>query len=113
MTAYVPRRHEADTGLMPDDDGAELRKDLHALIDRFTTSAGERRQTVRAHEKARKSGLGSLGFLGPSGFLRALGIAESIAVPFDRDNLGMVREPIDQGDGAGGIGKDRVPLLEG
>ena len=29
---------------------------------------------VRAHEKTRKSGLGSLGFLGPSGFLRALGI---------------------------------------
>lgn len=45
MTVYVPRRHEADAGLVPDDDGVELRKDLHALIDRFTTSAGERRQT--------------------------------------------------------------------
>jgi hypothetical protein len=45
MTAYVPRRHEADAGSVPDDDGVELRKDLHALIDRFTTSAGERRQT--------------------------------------------------------------------
>ena len=45
MTAYVPRRHEADAGLVPDDDGVELRKDLHALIDRFTASAGERRQT--------------------------------------------------------------------
>jgi hypothetical protein len=45
MTAYVPRRHEADAGLVPDDDGVELRKDLHALIERFTTSAGERRQT--------------------------------------------------------------------
>ena len=45
MTASVARRHEADAGLVPDDDGVELRKDLHALIDRFTTSAGERRQT--------------------------------------------------------------------
>ena len=45
MTAHVPRRHEADAGLVPDDDGVELRKDLHALIDRFTTSTGERRQT--------------------------------------------------------------------
>ena len=40
MTAHVARRHEADAGLVPDDDGVELRKDLHALIDRFTTSAG-------------------------------------------------------------------------
>src|ERR1700732_3510813 len=45
MTAYLPGRHEADARLMPDEDGVELRKDLHALIDRFTTSAGERRQT--------------------------------------------------------------------
>ena len=45
MTAHLPRRHEADAGLVPYDDGVELRKDLHALIDRFTTSAGERRQT--------------------------------------------------------------------
>ena len=62
---------------------------------------------VRAHEKAQKSGLGSLGCLGPSGFLRALGITEPIAVAFDRDDLGVVREPIDQRDGAGGVGKDR------
>ena len=56
---------------------------------------------------------GSLGFLRPSGFLRALGITEPVAVAFDRDDLGVVREPIDQRDGAGGVGKDRVPLLEG
>jgi hypothetical protein len=45
MRAYVAQGHEAPAGLVLDDDGVELRKDLHALIDRFTTSTGERRQT--------------------------------------------------------------------
>ena len=43
-----------------------------AQIGKVATTEG--RRCVRAHEKARKSGLGSLGFLRPSGFLRALGI---------------------------------------
>jgi len=77
------------------------------------TRIGNYTVDVRAHEKARKSGPGSLGFLRPSGFLRALGVAEPVAVPFNGDNLGVVREAIDQRDGAGGVGKDRVPLLEG
>jgi hypothetical protein len=45
MTACVGPRHVAATAMVPDDDGVGLGEDLHALIDRFTTSAGERRQT--------------------------------------------------------------------
>ncbi len=42
-----------------------------------------------------------------------LGLAAAIAVAFDPNDLGMVREAVDQGDGAGRVGKDRVPRLEG
>jgi hypothetical protein len=47
MMAHVAARWDVDTGPVANDDGVGLGKDLHALIDRFTISAGERRQ---AHE---------------------------------------------------------------
>ena len=43
----------------------------------------------------------------------SLRAAAAIAVPVDRHNLGVVREAIDEGDAAGRIGKDGVPLLDG
>ena len=42
-----------------------------------------------------------------------LGLPATIAVAFDRNDLGVVREAVDEGDRAGRIGKDGVPLLEG
>lgn len=45
MTASVPARCDVDAGPVPNDDGVGLGQDLHALIDRLTISAGERRQT--------------------------------------------------------------------
>jgi hypothetical protein len=41
-----------------------------------------------------------------AGFLEAIGFA------LDGDNLGVVDQPIDQGDDTGGVGKDLVPLAE-
>jgi hypothetical protein len=45
MTASVAARCDVEAGLGPNNDGVGLGKDLHELIDRFTISAGERRQT--------------------------------------------------------------------
>ena len=41
-----------------------------------------------------------------AGFLEAIGFA------LDGDDLGVVDQPIDQGDDSGGVGKDLVPLAE-
>ena len=54
-------------------------------------------------------GLGALAFalLGAlAGFLEAIGFA------LDGDDLGVVDQPIDQGDDTGGVGEDLVPLAE-
>ena len=45
MTVCVAARSDVAAGPVPTDDGVGLGKDLHALIDRLTLSAGERRQT--------------------------------------------------------------------
>ena len=45
--------------------------------------------------------------------MREFGVAPAIAVPFDRNNFRVVREAVDEGDGAGRVGEDGVPLLEG
>jgi len=37
----------------------------------------------------------------------------SVALPFNPDDLGVVREPIDQGNGARRVRKDGGPFLEG
>ena len=36
----------------------------------------------------------------------------AIALPLDRNDVGMVRQTVDQGDRTGRVRKDRVPLLE-
>ena len=108
--------------MMPaaDDDAhqaaAEQEQDVALKRFPYLTRATVPAHTYPACRRSRESAgiwTGSLGFLRPSGFLRALGITEPVAVAFDRDDLGVVGEPIDQRDGAGGVGKDRVPLLEG
>ena len=40
------------------------------------------------------------------------GLPFAIGLPVNRDDLGMMREQINQGHGARGIRKDRVPLLK-
>ena len=45
-------------------------------------------------------------------FLCHLGLALAIALALDRDDLGVVGEAVDEGDRAGRVGEDRVPLLE-
>ena len=39
-------------------------------------------------------------------------LAAAKAVAFERENVGMVSEAIDQGDGTGGVGEDGVPAFE-
>jgi len=41
-----------------------------------------------------------------------VGLTLAITFPFDRNDLGVVGEAIDERDGTGRVGKDRVPLLE-
>lgn len=50
-----------------------------------------------------------------AGVLRSLGftLPAAIAVALDEGDIGMVSEPVDEGDDAGGVGKDGVPILEG
>ena len=36
----------------------------------------------------------------------------SIDIPLNRNDLGVVREPVDQGDGTRRVGKDGGPVLE-
>ena len=47
------------------------------------------------------------------GLLRLLGPSLAIGLSLDRDDLGVMREPVDQRDRARGVRKDGVPLLEG
>ena len=59
---------------------------------------------------------GSRGFLGSplgAGGGELLGLFEAVAVGFDVDDLGTVDEAVDEGDDAGGVGEDLVPLGEG
>jgi hypothetical protein len=41
------------------------------------------------------------------------GLLEAIGVALDGDDFGMVDEAIDQGDDAGGVGKDLAPFGKG
>jgi RNA polymerase sigma factor (sigma-70 family) len=77
---------------------------------------------VAAHVKPRKSGPTSmrataawspLRFLLLFPFLRLFGLSLAIGLPVNRNDLGVMCEPIDQGDRARGIRKDGVPLFEG
>ena len=45
--------------------------------------------------------------------LGELGLASAIAAAFDDEDLDVVGQAVDQGDGAGGVGEDGVPVLEG
>ena len=42
-----------------------------------------------------------------------LGLSSAEALAFEEKDLGMVGQAIDQRDGAGGVGEDGVPPLEG
>ena len=42
-----------------------------------------------------------------------LGGAPAVALPFDRDDLGVVDEAVDEGDRAAGVGEDGRPVGEG
>ena len=44
--------------------------------------------------------------------MREFGVASAIAVPLDRNNFRAGREAVYEGDGAGRVGEDGVPLLE-
>jgi hypothetical protein len=44
--------------------------------------------------------------------LRLLGLALPIRLTFNGDDLGVVRQSVNERDRAGRIWKDRVPLLE-
>ena len=46
-------------------------------------------------------------------FLREFGLPPPVALPFNRDDFGMVREAVDQRDRTGSVGKDGVPVFEG
>ena len=54
-----------------------------------------------------RSSLGLLVLLPLVGFL---GLPLAIGLPLDRDDLGVVREPVNEGHGTGRIGKDGVDL---
>ena len=45
--------------------------------------------------------------------MREFGVASAIAVPLDRNDFRVVREAVDERDGAGRVGEDGVSLLEG
>ena len=45
--------------------------------------------------------------------LAELGLAASIAATLDEEDLDVVGQAVDEGDGAGGVGEDGVPVLEG
>ena len=45
--------------------------------------------------------------------LTELGLASAIAVAFNHDDLGVVGQAVDQGDHAGGIGKDVSQCVNG
>ena len=45
--------------------------------------------------------------------LGELGLAASIAAALDDEDLDVVGQTVDEGDGAGGVGEDGVPVLEG
>ena len=45
--------------------------------------------------------------------LGELGLASATAAAFDDEDLDVVGQAVDQGDGAGGVGEDGVPVLEG
>ena len=47
------------------------------------------------------------------GLLGLFGLPLAIGLAVNRDDLGVMGEPVDQGDGARGIRNDGVPLLEG
>ena len=51
-----------------------------------------------------------------AGFGFALGallrLLEAVAFALQRDDLGAVHEPVDEGDHAGGVGEDLVPFAE-
>jgi putative transposase len=59
-----------------------------------------RHLVVGTQEKARRSGRGSLRLRRAPGFLGVLGIAEPLGLSFNGQDLGMVREPVDERDGA-------------
>ena len=44
--------------------------------------------------------------------LGEFGLAPAIAPTFDEEDLDVVSQAVDQGDGAGGVGEDGVPVLE-
>ena len=48
----------------------------------------------------------------PALLLGEIGLALAIAFPFNRNDLGVVCQTVDQGDRTGRVRKDRVPLLE-
>ena len=45
--------------------------------------------------------------------VREFGVASAIAVAFNRNDLGVVREPVDEGDGADALGKMVSRCLKG
>jgi len=45
--------------------------------------------------------------------LAGLGLLESVGVGVDLDDLGVMDEPVDEGDDARSVGEDLVPLSEG
>src|SRR6266508_6487272 len=51
-------------------------------------------------------------FLPPSRCCFHLALAEAIALTFQFGDIGMVCEPVDKRDDAGGVRKDFVPFLE-
>ncbi len=58
-------------------------------------------------------GLGHLCFASLGlGFSAFLGFLEAIAVGLNLDDLSAMGEPVDEGDGAGGVGEDLGPFAE-
>ena len=45
--------------------------------------------------------------------LGELGLAAAVAAALDDEDLDMVGQAVDEGDGAGGVGEDGVPAFEG
>ena len=41
-----------------------------------------------------------------------LGFLETVGIPFEREDLGVVDEAVDQGDDAGGVREDLVPFAK-
>ena len=78
---------------------------------RTTTLCTRARETACSGHVADGGRCASLGR--PALFLLRVCLAAAVALAFDGEDLGVMGQAVDEGDGTAGVGKDAVPMLEG